>query len=90
MGHKKFWKSFQIEMLEIKILNQDILKLLEEAHQIKSRSPRSRIQIYESENDELLRGWRLNSQSGSQEVVKKFSNWNARNSRFWTKMIENY
>ena len=68
-------------------MNQDILKLLEEAHLIRSRSPRSRIQIYESENDELLRGWRLNSQSGTQEVLKKFSNWTARNSRFWIKII---
>ena len=60
-------------------MDQDNLKFLEEAHQIRSRSPRNRIQIYESENDELLRGWRLNSQSGTQEVLKEFLNWNARN-----------
>ena len=63
-------KVFKLKCKKFKILNLDILKLLEEAHLIRSRSPRSRIQIYESENDELLRGWRLNSQSGSQELVK--------------------
>ena len=47
MGHKKFWKSFQIECEKFKNYEHDNLKLQEEAHNIWLRSPRSRTQSYE-------------------------------------------
>ena len=64
-------------------------------------SSRSRIKIFENGIGEVLKVWRLNSQSGKQEfvkigqkcfrwVLKKFSNWNARNSRIGIKKIWNY
>ena len=64
-------------------------------------SCRSRIKIFENGIDEVLKVWRLNTQSGKQELVKigqksfrwglkKFSNWNARNSRIGIKKIWNY
>ena len=87
MEHKKFWKSFQIDCEKFKNWEHDNLKLLEEAHKIRFRCPRSRIQRYESGTDKLLRGWRFNSESGTQEFLKKFSNWNARNSRIGIKII---
>ena len=39
------------------------------------KSSRSRIETYESGSDEVLEVWRLKSQSGTQEVLKKISNW---------------
>ena len=80
-------KVFKFKSEKFKNLYQDKLKLLKEAHKIRFRSPRSRIQSYENGSDYLIRGWRLNSQSGTQEVLKKISNRNARNSRFWIKII---
>ena len=64
-------------------------------------SSRSRIKIFENGIDDVLKVWRLNTQSGKQEfvkigqkcfrwVLKKFSNWNARNSRIGIKKIWNY
>ena len=64
-------------------------------------SSRSRIKIFENGIDEVLNARRLNTQSGIQEfvkigqkcfrwVLKKFSNWNARNSRIGIKKIWNY
>ena len=66
---------------------------------MRSRSSRSRIKSYESGSDEVLEVWRLNSQSGTQEVLKigkkcferglqMFSRWNARKSRIGIKMIK--
>ena len=51
MGDKMFWKSFQIEIREIQEFDQDIRKLIKEEHKIRFRSPRSRIQSYESGSD---------------------------------------
>ena len=64
-------------------------------------SSSSRIKNFENGIDEVLKVWRLNTQSGKQEFVKigqkcfrwglkKFSNWNARNSRIGIKKIWNY
>ncbi len=39
-------------------------------HKMRQRSSRSRKQSYESWIDEVLNVWRLNSQSGTQEVPK--------------------
>ena len=61
-------------------------------------SSRRRIKSLESGSFELLEIWRLNSQSGTQEVLKiglkcferglrKFSGWNARKFRIGIKMI---
>ena len=90
MGHKKLWKIFKLKCEKFKNWDQDNPKFAKEAHKIWFISPTSRIQCFESGSDELLRGWRLISQSGTQEVVKYFSNWNARNSRIGTKIFQNY
>ena len=56
---------------------------------------------FENGIDEVLKVWRINTQSGKQEfvkigqkcfrwVLKKFSNWNARNSRIGIKKIWKY
>ena len=61
-------------------------------------SSRRRIKSLESRSVEVLAIWRLNSQSGTQEVLKiglkcferglrKFSRWNARKLRIAIKMI---
>ena len=44
--------------------------MLEEAHKMRYKSSRSRIETYESGSDEVLELWRLNSQSGKLEVLK--------------------
>ena len=65
-------KVFKLKCKKIKNWDQDNLTLLEEAHQIRFRSHRSRIQIYEIENDGLLRGWRLTLKVGHKKFWKSF------------------
>ena len=69
---RSYENVFKLKCEKIKNWDQDNPKLLKEANEIRFRSPRSRIQRFESESDELLRGWRLNSQSGTQEIAKNF------------------
>ena len=44
--------------------------MLEEAHKMRYKSSRSRIETYKSGSDEVLEVWRLNFQSGTQEILK--------------------
>ena len=68
-----------MECLKKENSNQDDLILLEEAHKMRYKSSRSRIETYESGSDEVLEVWRLKSQSGTQEVLKNgkkyFESW---------------
>ena len=76
MDTRSSGKVFKLKCEKFKNCDQDNLKLLKEAHKKRFRSRRSRIKRYESGGDKLLRGWRLNCRSGTQEVLQKFSNWN--------------
>ena len=56
---------FKLKGEKFKNSDEDNQKLRKEAHKIRFRRPKSRIQSYASGSDELLKGWGLNSQSGT-------------------------
>ena len=62
---RSFEKVFKLKFEKFNNSNLDNRKLRKEDHKIRLRSPRSRIQSYESGSDLLLKGWGLNSQIGT-------------------------
>ena len=56
---------FKMKCEKFKNSDQDNQKLRKEVHKIRFRSPKSWIQSFESGSDYLLKGWGLNSQSGT-------------------------
>ena len=59
-----------MECKKFKNWDQKDQKCLKEAHKMRWRNHRSKKKSYESWIDEVVKVWRLNSQSATQEVLK--------------------